>query len=63
MRVVRHNLIWALAYNALMVPLALGGELPAWLAGLGMALSSLGVIAYSLVLARDMSGETALKGR
>jgi Cu2+-exporting ATPase len=62
MRVVRHNLTWALAYNLLMVPLALLGDLPAWLAGLGMALSSMGVMAYSLVLARDLPGETALKG-
>jgi Cu2+-exporting ATPase len=62
MRVVRHNLTWALAYNVLMVPLALGGDLPAWLAGLGMALSSLLVIAYSLILARDMPGEITLKG-
>jgi Cu2+-exporting ATPase len=62
MQVVRHNLIWALAYNALFVPLAWGGDLPAWLAGLGMALSSFGVIAYSLILARDMPGEAAMKG-
>lgn len=62
MRVVRHNLMWALGYNALLVPVALAGELPAWLAGLGMALSSLVVIAYSMVLARDMPGEIALRG-
>jgi Cu2+-exporting ATPase len=50
--VVRHNLIWAAAYNAVCVPLAFMGYLPPWLAGLGMALSSLIVVLYSLQLAR-----------
>jgi Cu2+-exporting ATPase len=34
------------------VPLALAGLLPPWLAGLGMASSSLGVVLNSLRLAR-----------
>ena len=51
MRVVSHNLIWAAAYNAVCVPLAVMGYLPAWLAGLGMALSSVIVVLYSLQLA------------
>ena len=51
MRVVRHNLTWAALYNALCVPLAFMGYLPAWLAGLGMALSSVVVVMYSLQLA------------
>jgi Cu2+-exporting ATPase len=51
MRVVSHNLIWAAAYNAVCVPLAVMGYLPAWLAGLGMALSSVVVVLYSLQLA------------
>jgi Cu2+-exporting ATPase len=50
--VVRHNLIWAATYNAVCVPLAFMGYLPPWLAGLGMALSSLVVVLYSLQLAR-----------
>lgn len=41
MRVVKQNLAWAFAYNAVCVPLAVAGWLPAWLAGLGMAASSL----------------------
>ena len=45
MRVVRQNLAWAAAYNLLCIPLALAGWLPAWLAGLGMAASSLVVVA------------------
>ncbi|WP_394787597.1 heavy metal translocating P-type ATPase [Rhodoferax sp.] len=44
LRVVRQNLCWAAGYNAVCVPLALVGWLPAWLAGLGMALSSLLVV-------------------
>ena len=51
MRVVRQNLCWAAAYNAVCVPLALAGWMPAWLAGLGMALSSLLVIANAARLA------------
>jgi Cu2+-exporting ATPase len=43
-RVVRQNLGWAMAYNLACVPLAVLGYLPAWLAGLGMATSSLGVV-------------------
>jgi Cu2+-exporting ATPase len=49
-RVVRQNLLWAAIYNALCVPLAVVGWLPAWLAGLGMALSSLLVVLNALRL-------------
>ena len=49
--VVRQNLWWALLYNAVCVPLAVGGLLPAWLAGLGMAASSLIVVLNALRLA------------
>ena len=52
MRIVRQNLWWAAGYNAVCVPLALAGWLPAWLAGLGMALSSLLVIANAARLSR-----------
>jgi Cu2+-exporting ATPase len=51
MRVVWQNLAWALAYNAACVPLAVAGLLPAWLAGLGMAGSSLLVVANAARLA------------
>ncbi|NML45214.1 cadmium-translocating P-type ATPase [Ramlibacter sp. G-1-2-2] len=43
--VVRQNLAWAAAYNVVCVPLALAGMMPPWLAGLGMAASSLFVVA------------------
>ncbi len=52
LRVVKQNLAWAAAYNALCVPLAVVGLLPAWLAGLGMALSSLGVVLNALRLTK-----------
>ena len=54
MQVVRQNLWWAASYNAVCVPLALAGWLPAWLAGLGMALSSLLVIANAARLATPL---------
>lgn len=52
MRIVRQNLAWAAVYNAASVPLALVGWLPPWLAGLGMALSSLLVVGNAVRLAR-----------
>lgn len=58
--VVRQNLWWALLYNAACVPLAVVGLLPAWLAGLGMATSSLLVVLNALRLARPTSFEKAL---
>lgn len=50
LRVVRQNLWWAAIYNAVCVPLAIFGLLPAWLAGLGMASSSLLVVLNALRL-------------
>ena len=51
-RVVRQNLAWAAGYNAVCVPLAIAGAMPPWLAGLGMAASSLLVVLNSSRLAR-----------
>ena len=48
--IVRQNLWWAAFYNAVCVPLAVVGWLPAWLAGMGMALSSLLVVLNALRL-------------
>jgi len=50
--IVRQNLVWAAAYNATSIPLALAGWLPPWAAGLGMAGSSLLVIFNALRAAR-----------
>ncbi|ALK88813.1 heavy metal translocating P-type ATPase [Limnohabitans sp. 63ED37-2] len=54
MRIVRQNLWWSAAYNAACVPLALMGWLPAWAAGLGMALSSLLVVLNALRLSQAL---------
>ena len=48
LRIVRQNLGWAVAYNAVCVPLALLGLFPPWAAGLGMASSSLAVVLNAL---------------
>jgi Cu2+-exporting ATPase len=58
--IVRQNLWWALIYNAACVPLAVVGMLPAWLAGLGMAASSLLVVLNALRLARVLPLEKVL---
>jgi len=55
MRIVRQNLAWAIAYNAICVPVALLGWFPPWAAGLGMATSSLVVIVNALRIDRGAS--------
>ena len=63
LRVVKQNLAWAAVYNAACVPLALVGWLPAWGAGLGMALSSLLVVLNALRLSAPLSaGEPVTTG-
>jgi Cu2+-exporting ATPase len=48
MRLVRQSLGWALAYNALALPLAAAGWIGPWEAALGMGASSLVVLLNSL---------------
>ncbi len=55
LRIVKQNLLWAAGYNAACIPLALMGWLPAWAAGLGMALSSLLVVLNALRLSQDVT--------
>jgi P-type Cu2+ transporter len=57
LRVVRQNLWWAGGYNALFVPLALFGWMPPWLAGIGMAASSLWVIGNAMRLSSPSEGK------
>ncbi|MCM2479620.1 heavy metal translocating P-type ATPase [Serpentinimonas maccroryi] len=52
LRILKQNLCWAGGYNASMVPLAIAGYVPPWLAGLGMALSSFVVIGNAMRLSR-----------
>lgn len=67
MAVVRQNLLWAGVYNAVGVPLAIAGWMPAWLAGLGMASSSLLVVLNALRLSAPppdaVSPEPPVAGR
>lgn len=52
MRIVRENLWWSFAYNFTSVPLAMAGLITPWMAGLGMAASSLLVVLNALRLQR-----------
>jgi Cu2+-exporting ATPase len=51
-RIVRENLGWAIAYNLVAIPAAAAGLVTPWLAGLGMAASSLAVVLNALRLRR-----------
>jgi Cu2+-exporting ATPase len=50
MRIIKQNIAWAVVYNLVCIPLAFFGVLSAWLAGLGMAVSSLIVVVNALRL-------------
>ncbi|MFC2539322.1 MAG: HAD-IC family P-type ATPase, partial [Lautropia mirabilis] len=52
LRIVHQNLIFSCLYNVLAIPLAAIGLVPPWLAGLGMAGSSLVVVLNALRAAR-----------
>ncbi|MBI1922475.1 MAG: cadmium-translocating P-type ATPase [Geobacter sp.] len=56
MRVVRQNLVWAVVYNAVGIPLAMSGRLTPVFAAAAMTMSSLCVVANSLRLARLPNG-------
>jgi P-type Cu2+ transporter len=49
-RIVQQNLLWALAYNMVALPLAVAGLVTPWMAGIGMGASSLLVVLNSLRL-------------
>jgi Cu2+-exporting ATPase len=51
-RIIRENLLWALLYNAVAVPLAAAGWVTPWMASLGMSVSSLIVVLNALRLRR-----------
>lgn len=52
-RIIIQNLIWALGYNAWILPLAVTGHVHPWMAALGMSVSSLIVIGNSLRLLKQ----------
>lgn len=49
-RVIRQNLVWALIYNGLALPLAAAGWVAPWQAAIGMSVSSLLVVGNALRL-------------
>ncbi|MCG9736670.1 cadmium-translocating P-type ATPase [Shewanella insulae] len=49
-QIIRQNLIWALGYNLLIIPLAVSGHVLPYIAAIGMSASSLIVVANSLRL-------------
>jgi len=61
MRIVRQNFAWALAYNALALPLAAAGWIGPWQAAVGMAASSFVVVLNALRVARGAAGTESWK--
>ena len=49
-RKIRQNILWALGYNMLILPLAISGVLTPWMAVIGMSLSSIIVVVNSVRL-------------
>ncbi|WEN43232.1 putative copper-importing P-type ATPase A [Thauera sp. GDN1] len=52
LRIIRQNLWWSFAYNFTSVPLAMAGLVTPWMAGIGMAASSLLVVLNAMRLQR-----------
>ncbi|WP_193166236.1 heavy metal translocating P-type ATPase [Microbulbifer hainanensis] len=59
--IVRQNLLWALGYNALALPLAACGLVPPWAAAIGMSISSLVVVLNAMRLARSGGADAAAR--
>ena len=60
--VIKQNLGWAIAYNCAALPLAALGYVTPWMAGIGMAMSSLLVVANALRLTRPTRRPTRVEG-
>jgi Cu2+-exporting ATPase len=57
LRIIRQNLWWSFAYNFTSVPLAMAGLVTPWMAGIGMAGSSLLVVLNAMRLQRGQRDE------
>jgi Cu2+-exporting ATPase len=53
---VKQNLAWSIGYNLAALPLAALGLVPAWLAAIGMSLSSMLVVLNAMRVARRPTG-------
>lgn len=51
--VIRQNLVWALMYNLIALPMAAAGMIAPWMAAIGMSLSSLIVVVNALRLTHE----------
>ncbi|WP_144207848.1 heavy metal translocating P-type ATPase [Shewanella donghaensis] len=51
-KIIKQNLIWAFAYNAIILPLAVTGHVVPYIAAIGMSISSIIVVSNSLRLLR-----------
>jgi Cu2+-exporting ATPase len=60
-RIVRQNLAWSIAYNLAALPLAALGLVPAWLAAIGMSLSSVFVVLNATRVTRRVTTATAAR--
>ncbi len=58
-RTIRQNMVWAISYNLLAVPLAMAGVVGPGLAALGMSLSSIVVVLNATRLTRSSAPERA----
>ena len=53
--IIKQNLMWALGYNIIVLPLAMSGNIAPYVAAIGMSASSLIVVSNSLRLLKDPS--------
>lgn len=58
MQTIKQNIAWAIFYNLISIPLAFFGILSPWMAGLGMAISSLIVVANAMHLTKFSDSST-----
>jgi Cu2+-exporting ATPase len=56
-RIIAENMLWAVAYNVTMIPLAFSGLLKPWMAALGMSASSLLVVLNAARLGRKIHAD------
>jgi len=56
LKIIRQNFVWAIAYNAVAVPMAVMGQVTPLIAAVGMSVSSLLVVGNALRLCRPQAG-------